>query len=179
MRHANADQSRTIRPCRDVAFASLWVSSGGWVSQLMALFKRSVTSAPYEPLRVGPEKPGALHFTLRSTPQHHDGIKAAIGSTGSARVYFSEPLAYLRGQGIALFRIEATGFDWLPNLYTYWREAEAIEAFTFDIALYVNNVDYVTSLKGLTPDEARRIIEESAETTPDDPRSHWPTPLTH
>lgn len=145
----------------------------------MALFKRSVTSAPYEPRRVGPEIPGATIFTLRSTPRHHDGIKAAIESTGSARVYFSEPLAYLRGQGVALFRIEVTGFDWLPNLYQFWRETEAIEAFAFDIALYVNNVDYVTTLRGLTPDEARRAIEQSAQKTPDNPESHWPTPLTH
>lgn len=145
----------------------------------MALFKRSVTSAPYEPHRVGPETPGAWLFTLRSTPRHHDGIKAAIESSGSARVYFSEPLAYLRGQGVAIFRVEATGFDWLATLYQFWRETEAVEAFPFDIALYVNNVDYVTSLRGLTPDEARRAIEESAERTPDDPKTRWATPLTH
>lgn len=159
--------------------ASLGVSSGGWVSQPMALFKRSVTSAPYEPLRVGPEKPGAWLFTLRSTPRHHDPIKVAIESTGSARVYFSEPLAYLRGQGVAIFRVEATGFDWLPNLYQFWRETEAVEAFAFDIALYVNNVDYVTSLRDLTVDGARRAIEETAEKTPENPKSHWPTSLTH
>ncbi|HAX24834.1 MAG TPA: hypothetical protein DEU95_10545 [Chloroflexi bacterium] len=145
----------------------------------MALFKRSVTSAPYEPRRVGPETPGALVFTLRSTPRHHDGIVAAIESTGSAKVYFSEPLAYLRGQGVALFRIEATGFDWLPNLYQFWRNTEAIEAFAFDIALYANNIDYVTTLRGLAPDDARRAIERAASQTPENPRSHWRTPLTH
>ena len=145
----------------------------------MALFKRSTTSAPYEPLRVGPERPGSRLYTLRSTPRHHDGIKAAIESTGTARVYFSEPLAYLRGQGVAIFRVESWGYDWLPNLYQFWRETEAREAFAFDIALYVRNVDYVTSLRGLSEDEARQAIEAAAERTPEKPKTRWLTSVTH
>jgi hypothetical protein len=120
-----------------------------------------------------------LLFSLRSTPRHHVGIKVAIESTGRARVYFSEPLAYLRGQGVAIFRVEAFGLDWLENLYAFWRDTEALEAFTFDIALYVNNTEYITSLRGRTPDEMRRIIEDVAPRTPDDPKVMWKTPITH
>jgi hypothetical protein len=136
---------------------------------ILRLFKRSTTAAPYVPRRVGPEQPGACLFTLRSVPRHHDGIKTAIESTGDARVYFSEPLAYLKGQGVSIFRVEATGFSWLPNLYTWWRETEAKEAFEFDIALYYNNIQFVTSLKGRTPEEIRAEIEANAPRTPDDP----------
>jgi hypothetical protein len=145
----------------------------------MKLFKRSTTSAPYEPLRVGPIHPGSFLFALRSTPRHHDGIKVAIESTGKARVFFSEPLAYLRGQGVAIFRVEAFGLDWLENLYKFWSETETLEAFAFDIALYINNTEYVTTLRGHTPDEMRRIIEDVAPRTPNDPKSLWKTPITH
>ena len=143
---------------------------------IMRLFKRSTTSAPYEPTRVGPSTPGAYLFTLRSVPRHHDGIKAAIESTGSARVYFSEPLAYLRGQGVSLFRVEASGFDWLDNLYSWWRETETREAFPFDIALYFNNVDFVASLKDTAPAEIRRLIEQDAPRVPDNPEEFKRTP---
>jgi hypothetical protein len=135
----------------------------------MRLFKRSATSAPYYPKRTGPTTPGAYLFTLRSTPRHHDGILSAIESTGNARVYFSEPLAYLRGQGVSLFRVEATGFDFLEHLYSWWRDTEAREAFTFDIALYVNNVDFVASLRDHGPGEIQRLIEERSTRTPSDP----------
>lgn len=135
----------------------------------MRLFRRSTTSAPYYPKRTGPTTPGAYLFTLRSTPRHHDGIRAAIESAGDARVYFSEPLAYLRGQGVSLFRVEATGFRFLENLYTFWRETEAREAFSFDIALYVNNVDFVASLRDLGPEHVQRLIEERAVRTPSEP----------
>jgi hypothetical protein len=135
----------------------------------MRLFKRSTTSAPYHPKRTGPTQPGAFLFTLRSVPRHHDGILAAIHSTGSARAYFTEPLAYLRGQGVSLFRVEAPDFDFLDNLYAWWRETEAREAFTFDIALYVNNIDFVASLRDHGPTEIRRLIEERAPRTPSDP----------
>ncbi|HUG14292.1 MAG TPA: hypothetical protein VMM78_04665 [Thermomicrobiales bacterium] len=135
----------------------------------MRLFKRSTTSAPYEPKRTGPSQPGAYLFTLRSVPRHHDGVLTALESTGSARAYFSEPLAYLRGQGVSLFRVEATSLDFLENVYAWWRETEALEAFPFDIALYVSDRDFVASLRDHGPDEIRRMIEERAPRTPSDP----------
>ncbi len=148
----------------------------GVFTPIVNLFKRSTTAAPYKPRLDGPTTPGAYLFTLRSVPRHHDGIKAAIMSTGSANVFFSEPLAYLRGQGVAIFRVEAAGFDWLPNLYRFWKETEAREAFTFEIALYFNNVDFVASLRDHTPNSLRQIIEQGAPRTPDSPREGWRTP---
>lgn len=104
--------------------------------------------------------PNARLFTLRSVPHHFAGIKAAIESTGDARVYFGEPLAYIRGQGVALFRVEATGFSFLKNMYDWWAEAEREEATGFDIRLFENNKQFVGSLRGLTPEQAERLIRE-------------------
>jgi hypothetical protein len=142
----------------------------------MRLFKRSTTAAPYYPKRTGPSTPGAYLFTLRSVPRHHDGILAAIESTGDARVFFSEPLAYLRGQGVSLFRVEASGFGFLDTLYDWWRRTEVQEAFTFDIALYVNNIDFVASLRDHDAAAVRRLIEERAPKTPSDPDEFKRTP---
>lgn len=144
---------------------------------VLKLFKRSTTSAPYLPDRTGPSTPGAYIFTLRSVPQHHDGIYQAIVN-GGGNVYFSEPLAYLRGQGVALFRVEASQLGFFDDLYRWWAETEAREAFTFEIALYFNNVEFVASLKDHTPDEIRRLIEQGAPRTPDDPADFQRTPYT-
>lgn len=144
---------------------------------VLKLFKRSATSAPYYPKRTGPESPGAYLFTLRSVPRHHDGIVDAILS-GGGNVYFSEPLAYLRGQGVALFRVEASRLDFLDNLYRWWAVTETREAFTFDISLYFNNIDFVASLRDHSPAEIRQLIEQGAPTTPSDPTAFQRTPYT-
>src|SRR5438105_2795068 len=143
----------------------------------MGLFRKKV-APPYQPERARPQWPGAYQFTLRSVPRHHDGIKAAIESTGTARAWFSEPLAYLRGQGVALFRVEARDLAFLDNLYRWWADTERAEAFTFDIALYFNNVDWVANLRGKTPAEVRRLIEAGAPRVPDDPAAATLTPRT-
>ena len=77
----------------------------------MEVFWRKQKWSPVQPKRDMPTMSHARLFTLRSVPHHFDAIKAAIESTGDARVYFGEPLAYIRGQGVALFRVEATGFS--------------------------------------------------------------------
>ncbi len=143
----------------------------------MKLFKRSTTSAPYYPKRTGPSTPGAYLFTLRSVPRHHDGIMDAI-VRGGGNVYFSEPLAYLRGQGVALFRVEASQLDFFDDLYRWWAETETLEAFTFDIALYFNNINFVASLRDHTAAEIRLLIEQGAPTTPSDPTDFQRTPYT-
>jgi hypothetical protein len=101
-------------------------------------------------------------LTLRSVPRHFDALSEAIESTGEARIYFGEALAYIRGKGIALFRIEATGLDWVDALYQRWRELEWEEAFRFDITLYVHNTDYVDSLRGYSPEQAKELIRKHA-----------------
>jgi hypothetical protein len=106
--------------------------------------------------------PNAWLFTLRSVPHHYAGIKEAIESTGDARVWFGEPLAYLEGRGVAIFRVEATGFNFLPNLYEFWERAERDEATGFDIRLYTQNKQLAGSLRGLTPEQAEAFIKEHA-----------------
>jgi hypothetical protein len=114
---------------------------------------------------------------LRSVPRHHDGIKDVIVD-GGGNVYFSEPLAYLRGQGVSLFRVEASDLSFLENLYRWWRSTENREAFTFDISLYFNNNEFVASLRDHTPAEIRQLIEQGAPTTPSDPTDFQRTPYT-
>ena len=127
------------------------------------------TPAPrLEPKRTGPETVGAMRFTLRSVPRHHDAIRAIIDGSAGARVFFSEPLAYLRGQGISLFRVEATDLDFLDELYSWWIETERREAFAFDINLFFNDRDWVASLREQAPGDIRRMIEENAPRTTED-----------
>jgi hypothetical protein len=158
----------------------VWCSaggSGGAARVVLKLFKRSQTSAPYYPQRTGPASPGSYIFTLRSTPRHHDGLKQPIVN-GGGNVYFSEPLAYLRGQGVSLFRVEASRLDFFDDLYRWWAETENREAFPFDIALYFNNIDFVASLKDYTPAEIKQMIEQGAPKTPSDPTVFQRTPYT-
>jgi hypothetical protein len=126
----------------------------------MQFFWRKQKWSPVQPKRDVPTMPGARLFTLRSVPHHYDGIKAAIESTGDARVYFGEPLAYIHGQGVSLFRVEAKGFSFLKNLFDWWAEAEREEAAGFDIRLFVNNKRFVASLRGLSPEAAEQLILE-------------------
>lgn len=128
----------------------------------MSFLRRSRTSVRDEPKRTEPVWPGAMLLTLRSTPRHYDALKAAIESTGDARVYFGEALAYIRGKGISLFRIEATGTDWVDALYETWRELEWREAFRFDVTFYVNSTDFIDSLRGYSPHEAKELIRKHA-----------------
>lgn len=127
------------------------------------------TPAPkLEPKHTRPETVGAMRFTLRSVPRHHDAIREIIDGNPSARVFFSEPLAYLRGQGVSLFRVEATGLDFLEDLYRWWVETERREAFSFDISLFFNDREWVASLREHSPDEIRKMIKEGAPRTTED-----------
>ena len=122
-------------------------------------FWRKQKWSPVRPKLDLPEMPSSYLFTLRSVPHHYTGIKAAIESTGDARVWFGEPLSYLEGRGVALFRVEATGFSFLKNLYDFWAEAERLEATGFDIRLYRDNKQFVASLHGLSAQQAEELIK--------------------
>lgn len=126
---------------------------------------RRTPAPPIEPKRTRPEVAGAMRFSLRSVPRHHDPIREIIDSSPNARVFFSEPLAYLRGQGVSLFRVEATDLDFLDDLYNWWAETERREAFAFDINLFFNDREWVASLREHPVDEIRRMIEENAPRT--------------
>jgi len=129
---------------------------------------RRKPAPPIEPLRTGPTTPGAMLFTLRSVPRHHDEIKLQIEQGGGARVYFSEPLAYLRGQGISLFRVEATNLDFLDGLYSWWAAKEHAEAFAFDINLFFDDKVWIASLREYTPAAIKQLIEDGAPRTQPD-----------
>jgi hypothetical protein len=129
---------------------------------------RRKPAPPIEPLRTGPMIPGACLFTLRSVPRHHDEIKAQIEQGSGARVYFSEPLAYLHGQGISLFRVEAANFDFLDGLYRWWAAKEHAEAFAFDINLFFDDIVWIASLRDYSPAAIKQLIEDGAPRTQPD-----------
>lgn len=135
---------------------------------------RRTPAPPIEPKLTRPHNVGWSIFTLRSTPRHHDPIRQIIDQSDGARVYFSEPLAYLRGQGIALFRVEAQSLDFLDDLYAWWARTEREEAFAFDINLFFNDREWVASLREHTPQQIRELIKDRApRVTQDDLRAHF------
>lgn len=123
---------------------------------------RRKPAPPVEARKDAPSMAGAYLFTLRSVPRHHDPIKEAINASGSARVWFSEPLAYLRGQGVSIFRVEARDLRFLDTLYDWWRQTEVDEAFSFDINYFINDREWVASMREHSPAEMASIIESSA-----------------
>ncbi len=56
-----------------------------------------------------PRTPGAWVVTIRSVPLRYDELRRVVESTGEARVYFGEALAYLRGEAVALLRERGIG----------------------------------------------------------------------
>lgn len=106
-------------------------------------------------------------FTLKGSPRHYDDVKQIIESDQRARVYFGEALAYERGAGVALWRIEARTFGWLPNLYKWWAEMERIEPVNFTFNLYIPPaLKYAAlDLRDHTPAEVEAFIKENAPRT--------------
>ena len=84
-------------------------------------------------------KPGGegWRFSLKGSPRHYDDVLRIIEGSGTATVYFGEALTYERGAGVALWRVRARDFDWLPELYRWWAEQERIEPIQFTFHLYV------------------------------------------
>ena len=76
-------------------------------------------------------------FALKGSPRHYDDVLAIIEGSGTATVYFGEALTYERGAGVALWRVRAQDFDWLPVLYAWWAEQERIEPIRFTFHLYI------------------------------------------
>ncbi len=75
-------------------------------------------------------------FALKGSPRHYDDVNKIVESDPGAHIYFKEALTYERGAGVALWRIEATTFDWLPRLYAWWAEMERVEPILFTFFLY-------------------------------------------
>lgn len=111
-----------------------------------------------------PPEISGFRFTLKGSPRHFDDVKQIIERDGTATVYFGEALAYERGAGIALWRVKAREFGWLPRLYDWWVEMERIEPIQFTIHLYLpGNLKYpALDLREHTPAEVSAFIQERA-----------------
>ena len=80
---------------------------------------------------------GGWRFSLKGSPRHYDDVVEIVERGGDATVYFGEALTYERGAGVALWRIKARGFSWLPALYDWWAEQERLEPVQFTFYLYI------------------------------------------
>jgi hypothetical protein len=111
-----------------------------------------------------PLYPDGWRFTLKGSPRHYDDVVQIIEGSGCAKVYFGEALAYERGAGIALWRVSATCFDWLPTLYAWWAEQERLEPVQFTIHLYLpSDLKYpALNLREHPPADVEAFIKEHA-----------------
>jgi hypothetical protein len=111
-----------------------------------------------------PMFPDGWRFTLKGSPRHYDDVYRIIEEGGQARVYFGEELTYERGAGVALWRVSARGFDWLPTLYAWWAEQERLEPIQFSFHLYLpSNLKYpAMNLRAHPPAEVEAFIKENA-----------------
>ncbi len=76
-------------------------------------------------------------FSLKGSPRFYDDILRIIESDPGAEVYFGEALTYERGAAVALWRVRAGVFAWLPPLYDWWADQERIEPVRFTFHLYI------------------------------------------
>lgn len=116
-----------------------------------------------DPGRVEPLTSG-WRFSLKGSPRHYDNVKRIIESDSEAQVYFGEALTYERGAAVALWRVRAENFSWLPALYDWWADAERIEPIRFTFYLYVPpELKYpAMDLRDFTPKEVEAFIKRSA-----------------
>ncbi|CAN5478776.1 hypothetical protein BH09CHL1_BH09CHL1_28830 [soil metagenome] len=110
---------------------------------------------------------GGWRFTLKGSPRHYDDVTQIIQANGKSQVYFGEALAYERGAGVALWRVEALDFTWLPKLYSWWAEQERIEPIQFTFNLYIPpQLKYaVLDLREHTPAQIETYIKTNAPQT--------------
>ncbi|MBA2753536.1 MAG: hypothetical protein H0U40_03605 [Chloroflexia bacterium] len=109
--------------------------------------------------------PGGWRFTLKGSPRHYDDVREII-EAGGGTVYFGEALTYERGAGVALWRVQARSFEWLPRLYEWWAEAERVEPIISDFHLYLpSNLKYAAlTLRQTPPAEVEAFIRTNAPT---------------
>lgn len=107
---------------------------------------------------------GGYRFSLKGSPRHYDDVVRIVEAGGDAQVYFGEALTYERGAGVALWRIAASGFSWLPALYAWWAEQERIEPVRFTIHLYIPpETKYPDmDLREHTPAQVEQLIRQKA-----------------
>ncbi|MCX2727758.1 hypothetical protein OO015_09695 [Thermomicrobium sp. 4228-Ro] len=120
---------------------------------------------PFQPKEkvTEPRTPGAWVVTIRSVPLRYDELRRVVESTGEARVYFGEALAYLHGEAVALLRVEATGFRWVEALQTWWRQAQKRDGIPFDVRFYVRDREFVGSFQR---DQVEELVERLRDRAP-------------
>jgi hypothetical protein len=108
--------------------------------------------------------PDGWRFSLKGSPRHYDDVTRIIEADPGARVYFGEALTYERGAGVALWRIEATSFEWLKSLYAWWAEMERVEPIEFTFNLYMPDQPKYAELdlRDYTPEQVANRIKELA-----------------
>lgn len=106
-------------------------------------------------------------FSLKGSPRHYDNVLRIIEADPGATVYFGEALAYERGAGIALWRVSAKSFAWLPKLYDWWAEMERLEPVQFTFHLYLpSDPKYAAmDLREHAPAEVEAFIKANAPTS--------------
>jgi len=103
-------------------------------------------------------------FSLKGSPRHYDDVVEVIERNGDATVYFGEALTYERGAGVALWRVKAEGFSWLPELYRWWAEQERLEPVEFTFHLYIppNLGHAALDLREVDPAAVEQFIRQHA-----------------
>jgi hypothetical protein len=103
-------------------------------------------------------------FSLKGSPRFYDDLVRIIESDPGAEVYFGEALTYERGAAVALWRVRARGFTWLPVLYDWWADMERIEPVRFTFYLYIPpELKYpAMDLREHAPAEVEAFIKQTA-----------------
>lgn len=103
-------------------------------------------------------------FAIKGSPRFYDDVLQLIESDARTDVYFGEALTYERGAAVALWRIRAESFGWLPALYDWWADMERIEPIRFTFYLYIPpELKYAAlDLRTHTPQEVEAYIREHA-----------------
>jgi hypothetical protein len=103
-------------------------------------------------------------FSLKGSPRFYDDVLRIIESDPGAEVYFGEALTYERGAAVALWRVRAHSFDWLPALYDWWADQERIEPVRSTFYLYIPpELKYpAMDLREHTPAEVEAFIKRTA-----------------
>jgi hypothetical protein len=106
-------------------------------------------------------------FSLKGSPRFYDDVLRIIESDPGAVVYFGEALTYERGAAVALWRVRARGFTWLPVLYDWWADQERIEPVRFTFYLYIPpELKYpALDLRQHAPAEVEAFIMQQAPRT--------------
>jgi hypothetical protein len=103
-------------------------------------------------------------FSLKGSPRFYDDVLRIIESDSGAEVYFGEALTYERGAAVALWRVRARTFGWLPVLYDWWADQERIEPVRFTFYLYIPpELKYpALDLREHSPEAVEAFIKQSA-----------------